>query len=218
MRFDQAAGRLGDALGPGQGRSLPGGPASLMPSFVDGRLRPRWEPSPTARPAAVLVLLFPDAAGDARVVLTERLSYDGHHSGEVSFPGGKADPDDADAAATALREADEEIGLDATDSGVRVLGSLEEVFIPVSDFRITPVVALAGRAPALAANPAEVARILTPPVASFLPAAEVEVVERTIGGWPLRYGGYRVDGLHVWGATARILGQLGAVVDAGRRG
>ncbi len=69
------------------------------------------------------------------------------------------------------------------------------------------------RRPALTADPAEVARILEPPVAAFLPAAPIEIVERTIGDWPLRYGGYRIDGLHVWGATARILGQLGAVLD-----
>jgi hypothetical protein len=95
---------------------------------------------------------------------------------------------------------------------VRVIGRLDDVFIPVSDFRITPIVAVAERAPVLRANPAEVARILTPTLDAFLPGAPIEIVERTIGDWPLRYGGYRVEGLHVWGATARILGQLGAVL------
>lgn len=207
MKYDEAAARLAALPSP-----LPAGPAELMPVFTDGRLRSRFVPSPTARPAAVLVLVFPDADGEARLVLTERLTYDGHHSGEVSFPGGKADPDDADAAATALREAEEEVGLDAAAAQVRVLGMLDEVFIPVSNFRITPVVAVAERTPVLAASPAEVGLILTPPVVSFLPDAEVEIVERTIQGWPLRYGGYRVEGLHVWGATGRILGQLGAVL------
>jgi hypothetical protein len=93
-----------------------------------------------------------------------------------------------------------------------VAGLLDVVFIPVSDFRIQPVVALAEREPVLDPNPHEVARILTPPVSAFLPDAGIEIVERTIGNWPLRYGGYRVDGLHVWGATARILGQLGALL------
>ena len=82
----------------------------------------------------------------------------------------------------------------------------------MSDFRITPVIAAAERTPVLTPNPAEVARILTPGVDAFLPGAPVEIVERTIRDWPLRYGGYRVDGLHVWGATARILGQLGAIL------
>src|SRR2546422_780142 len=103
-------------------------------------------------------------------------------------------------------------GPDGAAAGVSIVGMLERVWIPVSDYHITPVVALAERSPALVADPLEVSRILTPPVATFLPDAAVEVVERTVRGWPLRYGGYRVDGLHVWGATARILGQLGAVL------
>lgn len=157
--------------------------------------------------------MFPDAGGEARLVLTERMSYDGHHSGEVSFPGGKAEPaDGGDPAVTALREACEEVRLIAADHDIRVVGRLDEVFIPVSDFRITPVVAIAEAEPALVAHAGEVARILTPPMDAFLPDAPVEIVERTIGDWPLRYGGYRIDGLHVWGATARILGQLGALL------
>jgi 8-oxo-dGTP pyrophosphatase MutT (NUDIX family) len=207
MRFDAALERLAVFPVP-----LPAGPESLMPVFTDGRLRPRFAPSSTARPAAVLVLLYPDADGEARIVLTERVSYDGHHSGEVSFPGGKAEPGDADAAATALREATEEVDLDPDAADVSIVGTLEPVFIPVSDFRIDPIVAVAAREPVLRPNPTEVARILTPPVSAFLPDADVEIVERTIRDWPLRYGGYRIDGLHVWGATARILGQLGAVL------
>ena len=208
MRFEEAANRL--VSWPSQ---LPDAPPALMPVFTDERLRPRFPPpSATARSAAVLALLFADDTGLARIVLTERLSYDGHHSGEVSLPGGKAEPSDQGPADTALREAAEEVGLDATAAGVTIVGTLDEVFIPVSDFRITPVVAVAARPPLLAPNPAEVARILEPPVTAFLPDAPVEIVERVIRDWPVRYGGYRIDGLHVWGATARILGQLGAIL------
>jgi 8-oxo-dGTP pyrophosphatase MutT (NUDIX family) len=212
LSFDAIAGFLDEA--DPLVRPLPEGPDVLMPRFTDGRLRPRLDIPADARRAAVLVLMFPDADGEARLVLTERVAYDGLHGGEVSFPGGKAEPADIDDAATALREAEEEVGLDAAAAGVRVVGTLAPVWIPVSDFRIEPIVALAERRPALLADPAEVARILEPPVASFLPAAPIEVVERTIGDWPLRYGGYRIEGLHVWGATARILGQLGAMLGA----
>jgi 8-oxo-dGTP pyrophosphatase MutT (NUDIX family) len=133
----------------------------------------------------------------------------------VSFPGGKAErADGGDPAVTALREAAEEVGLDAAQADVRVVGRLDEVFIPRSDFRIVPIVAVASVAPVLAANPAEVAGILTPSVSAILPDAPIEMAERVIEGWSIRYGGYRIDGLHVWGATARILGQLGAVLGA----
>ena len=210
MRFDLAAARL-TALPD----VLPPPAAVLMPVIVGGMdRRPPRRPPPghPGRPAGVLVLLYPDEIGFARVVLTERASRDGHHSGEISFPGGKAEPGDADIVATALREAEEEVALDAVAAGVRIVGLLDRFWIPVSDFEVTPVVAVAARRPALSASQAEVARIVEPPMARFLPDAPIEIVERTIGDWPLRYGAYDVDGLSVWGATARILSQLGAVL------
>jgi 8-oxo-dGTP pyrophosphatase MutT (NUDIX family) len=216
MRFATAAERL--AAMPA---TLPAPADVLMPVLVgdtaglddDPRGRPRFaERRGAARAAAVLVLVYPDAAGMARIVLIERPSYDGHHSGEVSFPGGKAEPGDADAAATALREAAEEVALDPVQADVRVVGRLDPVWIPVSDFEMTPIVAIAGREPRLVASAAEVARIVQPPVARFLPGAPMPVIERTIGAWPLRFGHYEVDGLSVWGATARVLSQLGAVL------
>lgn len=176
-------------------------------------VRPSTPPTgATSRPGSVLILVFPDALGEARLVLIERTTHDGHHSGEVSLPGGKAEPDDADASATALREAAEEVALDPVAAGVRVVGHLEPFWIPVSDFQVTPVVAIAERTPILTPDPREVARILLPPVRTFLPDAPVEVVERTVRDWPLRFGAYTVDGLVVWGATASILSQLGRVL------
>lgn len=210
MRYDDVLRRLERLPEP-----LPEPASVLMPVLIGGGdlRRPRTPPpGRPARPASVLVLLYPDDDGVARVILTERASRDGHHSGEVSFPGGKAEPGDADPAATALREAAEEIALDADAAGVRVLGTLERFWIPVSDFQVTPVIAAAARRPAMTASPAEVARIVEPPMARFLPDAPIDIVERVIGDWPLRYGAYEVDGLSVWGATARILSQLGAVL------
>jgi 8-oxo-dGTP pyrophosphatase MutT (NUDIX family) len=196
---------------------LPPPPEALMPVRTDGVTD--WRPrvsldSLAVRPASVLVLLFPDETGEALVVLTERVDRGGHHSGEVSFPGGSAEPDDVDIAATALREAAEEVSLDADGAGVTVIGQLEAFWIPVSNFRVTPILATAARRPELVANPTEVARIVEAPLAAFLPDGEIEIVERDVRGWSLRYGGYRIDGLHVWGATARILGQLGALLGA----
>ena len=213
MRYDLVVERLT----PFPGRFPP--PAQdVIPIVLDDRLRARVPPSGVvARAAAVLVLVHPDDHGEARVVLTERATRDGHHSGEVSFPGGRAEDGDGDPAGTALREATEETALDPVAAGVRVLGELERFWIPVSNFEVTPVVALAARQPVLRASEAEVARILHPPLATFLPDAHLDIVERTIRDWPLRYGAYPVDGLSVWGATARILSQLGALVaDPGR--
>jgi 8-oxo-dGTP pyrophosphatase MutT (NUDIX family) len=196
---------------------LPAPPEALTPIRVAGEpWRAQSEGMATARPAGVLVLIAPDAAGEARVVLIERTSYDGHHSGEVSFPGGAAEPGDPDLAATALREATEEIGLEPGAVGVRVIGELEPFWIPVSNFRVTPIVALADRLQPWRPDPREVARVIEAPLAAFLPDAPIATLERDVREWRIRYGAYALeelgDGPAVWGATARILGQLGAIV------
>jgi 8-oxo-dGTP pyrophosphatase MutT (NUDIX family) len=193
---------------------LPAPAEILVPVVLDERLRATRVPPPGLVPkaAAVLVLVYPDESGEARVVLTERATRDGHHSGEVSLPGGRAEAGDDGPAGTALREAAEEVALDAVAAGVRILGELEKFWIPVSNFEVTPVVALADRPPSLHPSEAEVARIVHAPLEGFVPGAPVDVVERRIGEWPLRYGAYPVEGLSVWGATARILSQLGALV------
>jgi 8-oxo-dGTP pyrophosphatase MutT (NUDIX family) len=169
-----------------------------------------------ARPAGVLLLIGPDEAGAARIILIERTSYDGHHSGEISFPGGAAEAGDADLTATAIREASEEIGLDPEADGLRVVGELEPFWIPVSNFRVTPIVALAERLQPWRADPREVARVIEAPLAAFLPGAPIATIERDVREWRIRYGAYALDeigdGPAVWGATARILGQLGAVL------
>ena len=210
MRVEAAVRRLEPLPG-----ELPEGPAGLMPVLVEtgvARVRPPWDEAAatSSQAAAVLVLLYAGAAGDARILLTERVDRGGHHSGEVSFPGGRAEPADADLTATALREAAEEVGLDCEQAGVRILGSLPTHWIPVSNFAVTPVIAVAKRRPSLVAQPSEVAGVLEPPIASFLPGAPLQMVEREIRGVRIRYAAYPIDGLAVWGMTARVLGGLGA--------
>lgn len=197
---------------------LPAPAIALMPVRVDGEA---WklpaDGAATARPAAVLVLVGPDGAGEARVVLIERMSYDGHHSGEIAFPGGAVESTDADLVATALREAGEEIGLVPDAVGLRVIGQLEPFWIPVSNFHVTPILALADRLVAWTPHEREVKRVIDAPLSAFLPSAPIQTLERDVREWRIRYGAYVVDeigdGPGVWGATARILGQLGAMLD-----
>ncbi len=195
-------------------------PAWLRPERLpDGVPFERPAAPRDARPAAALVLVYPGSNGEAFLILTERVEYDGdHHSGEVSLPGGKADPGDADAVATALREAEEEVGLDPEAAGVEVVGRLDALWIPPGNFLVTPIVAVAARRPAFVPDPREVAAILEAPVAAFLPDVAPVIVDPDPRGRPLRYGAYLVEGRIVWGATAAILGQLGAVLGAERAG
>jgi 8-oxo-dGTP pyrophosphatase MutT (NUDIX family) len=197
---------------------MPAPPAALMPVRTDTGERRQTGLSfgpDTARAAAVLVLIAPASAGpdaEAEVILIRRVDRGGPHAGDVALPGGRVEPDDADAAAAALREAAEEVALDAEAAGVRVVGELETFWIPVSDYRVTPVVALAALRPDLSPSPDEVEAIVRAPLAAFLAGAPIELVETEIRGFRLRFGAYPTNGLRVWGATARILGQLGAVV------
>lgn len=165
-----------------------------------------------SRDAAALVLLYPDAAGEATIVLMVRPGGDHVHAGQVALPGGKREAGDTFPDGTALREAAEEVGLDVAAAGVRTLGTLDAIDVRVSGFTMVPVLAIAEREPHFVADPHEVAAVLTVPVRHFLPAAPVEIVEEERDGWRLRYGAFPVAGYRIWGATGRALGQLGAVL------
>lgn len=172
-------------------------------------------PGAAVRDAAALALLYPDRRGEAHIVLMVRPADDHVHAGQVAMPGGAREHGDDYPVGTALREAAEEVGLDPVAAGVTTLGVLETVDVRVSGFWLVPVLAVAERAPALRADPVEVAEILTVPVSHFLPDAPVEVIDEHRGGWSVRYGYYPVAGHRVWGATGRALAQLGAVLGRG---
>jgi len=155
--------------------------------------------------AAVLLPLFgwPDEPG---LVFTERRSDLRRHAGEISFPGGRKDDSDADFAATALREAEEEIGLDP--SAVEIGEELPTTGTFVTGYRIHPFV---GRIPhpgelGLKPNPAEVETVLTFSLDVLRDSYEMRRLIRR--GVPIHTPTYEVEGHLIWGATARILGDF----------
>lgn len=152
--------------------------------------------------AAVLIPIFSDARGDV-VVFTERSAELRKHAGEISFPGGRRDRGE-ELVTTALREAEEEIGLPRDQ--VEIVAELPAFGTFVSGFRITPYV---GRIPAgltWTTDPGEVARVLELPVVALRAGHRRERLLRK--GVPIRTDTYTVDGELVWGATARILREL----------
>ena len=187
----------------------------LLPRNAAGEVhRARFDRSglPPARPAATLLAVYPDATGRLVVPLTVRRPDMRAHAGEVSLPGGAIDEADAGVEAAALREAHEEIGLEP--AAVRIVGRLDPVWIPVSNFEIVPVVGTLASRPVLVPHDAEVAAVVELPLEA-LHDEEVIGVERFVArGVTLSAGAYRYGGVMVWGATAITLGMLAHVLDA----
>ena len=164
---------------------------------------PRPVVPPGNRLAAVLALVI--ETPEPALLFTERSAELHRHPGEVSFPGGLQEPGDADLRATALRETQEEIGL---EPGVPdVLGALPAVHTVVSSIVVSPFVAAVGSLPALTQSEDEIARILTVPIP--IVAAAEERRELDLGGGR-RWTGwtYRVAGTTIWGATGAMLHDL----------
>lgn len=151
--------------------------------------------------AAVLIPWYDDPARGPVLVLTERRHDLRKHAGEISFPGGRRD-DGEDLVVTALREAEEEIGLDRTT--VRVAGALAPIGTMVTGYRVYPFVGVIDDLPEWTPQVTEVAEVLELSLADLVAGRRYKPVR----GMPLPTLSFTVDGHVVWGATARILDQL----------
>ncbi len=200
----------------GPGAGAPGDRAGVEPPRAtdpgEGEVDLPWE---DPRPAAVLCALF-EEAGSARVVLTRRSGSLRSHAGEVSFPGGRLDPGER-AVEAALREAREEVGLDP--DLVEILGELRPLSTRSSREAIRPFVGALGCRPELRANADEVDRVFTVALSDLtLPGVHhIEVRGPAAGGRPgissrsdpaRTVHFFEVSGETIWGATARMLGDL----------
>ena len=198
VRYRLARWRPHGTVGPGPG-SVPGDEgAARVPSAA----------APT--PAAVLVGLVDRAAGPA-LLLTQRTEHLRDHAGQICFPGGRIEPDDASAAAAALREAEEEIGLDP--ARVSILGKLPP-YQTVTGFRISPVVGWISPPFELRPDPFEVAEAFEVPLHFVLDPENHRRQSYRRG--PVTRGYYVLpyQGRFIWGATAGILVNLARVLRA----
>jgi len=155
------------------------------------------------------MLLYPDRE-EICFPLTKRPEYLGAHSGQISFPGGKAEPGES-ALETALREGEEEIGVRSGD--IEVLGTLSDFYVIPSNFLVTPVVGILRARPLFTPDPVEVVRILEGTLSDILRDDAVTVREITAARvYRLNAPHFLIEDEVVWGATAMMLNELRTVV------
>ena len=159
-----------------------------------------------AKKAAVLALFYPNMQGETSFLLTLRANYSGTHSSQISFPGGKFDSSDDSLKTTALREAYEEVGIQPDD--VRIFKQLTDVFIPPSNFLVTPFLGLLNYTPILTKNE-EVEENIEVLLKDLLSEnAFSTTIVTTSYAKNIAVPCFNLSNYHVWGATAMMLNEI----------
>lgn len=180
-----------------------------MRAIPVGSVIPDFKHKIPPRPGSVLILLY-EEAGRIRFPLIKRAEYIGAHSGQISLPGGKAEAGE-NAIDTALREAQEEIGINPDH--VRVLGRLSDFYVIPSNFLVTPVVAAAVQSPTFEPDPYEVVRILQGDLQELVREDAVRTREIIAAGqFRMQAPHFEIENEVVWGATAMMLNELRVVI------
>lgn len=190
---------------------LPGAEAHYKMANPERRLNiSRYKVPENARKGAVLILLY-ENEGKICFPLIIRPEYEGVHSGQVALPGGGFEPDDESLQNTALREAQEEIGIFKND--VTILGSLSSLFIPPSNFLVHPFIGMLTYKPHFVPDETEVAGIIETDLETVMDERKIsEKVIRLSNGTEIQTPYFNVNNQTVWGATAMILSEVKSVL------
>jgi 8-oxo-dGTP pyrophosphatase MutT (NUDIX family) len=191
-------------------KSLPGTDVQWQMASSDRMIKnfPRT-PGKDARIAAVLILLFPDN-GSVCTIFMQRHNYDGVHGGQISFPGGKAESSDENIIETAIREANEETGVDPAT--ISVIGTLTPLFIPVSNMIVTPVIGWTKKKPVFNHQVEEVVFLFEANIKRLLDPSIVRSKPFNIRGEMIDVKYFDYEGNVIWGATAMILHEFLTII------
>ena len=187
-------------------KDLPGEKAhvKMAPGF-----RHQLKPIEKGRKAGVLILLYPKNQ-ELYIALIQRTEYNGPHSGQISFPGGKSEHNDKDIIDTALRESQEEIGINP--KMVNIFGQLTPLHVPISNFIVYPVIGVYKTTPAFKADPTEVKKVIEIKLQDLLNPKNCTSKKFKYGDLSFVAPIYNPDNNTIWGATAMMLSEFLEVV------
>ncbi len=156
-------------------------------------------------PSSVLIVLY-EHNNQIYFPIIRRAEYNGSHSGQMAFPGGKLEKTDNNLIVTALREAKEEIGINTNE--VTVLGTLTELYIPITNMKVLPVVGYLKSKPLFVLNNCEVDALFTVNINDILDKEKKAAEDRILRGEKINIPFYNFQNQKVWGATAMILSEF----------
>lgn len=191
---------------------LPGEEAQfLMAPFTRQRIHHIDPLSYSPRKSAVLILLFP-VEESIHTLLIQRPVYEGVHSGQVAFPGGKFEETDIDLSHTALRETFEEVGAPSND--IEIIGKLTDLYINPSNFLVSPFIGFVSKQPDFIMDAYEVQKIISVNLFSLNDKGiKSEKVITHSNNYKIKTPYYEIEGLTVWGATAMMISELNVIVE-----
>lgn len=188
---------------------LPGETAQLKMAPIERllELKQKAKNANNSKKAGVLALFYPSNTNETHLILILRKTYNGVHSAQVGFPGGKYEDEDIDIQATAIRETEEEVGVHR--SAVEIIKKLTEIYIPPSNFFVQPYLAITRQQPKFVAQEDEVEALIEVPLAHFL--SEDCIVSKKLStsyANDIEVPAFLLNGYIVWGATAMMLNEI----------
>ncbi|WP_298236643.1 CoA pyrophosphatase [uncultured Algibacter sp.] len=179
----------------------------MVPPFRQALLRKQKEVIKQAKRAGVVALFYPDSQDETHFVLILRKTYEGVHSAQVGFPGGKLETQDASIQAAAIRETFEEVGV--TQNQIDIILKLSQVYIPPSNFYVQPFLGIAKKTPQFILQEDEVESIIEVPLQHFLD--DTSIITKTVSTSycvDVEVPAFKLNGYTVWGATAMMLSEI----------
>nr|WP_321223216.1 CoA pyrophosphatase [uncultured Psychroserpens sp.] len=179
----------------------------MSPPFRESLIDENKAKMKTARQAGVMALFYPNTKGETYLILILRKTYKGVHSAQVGFPGGKFEEEDPNLEYTALRESYEEVGVPITD--VKVLKAMTKLYIPPSNFTVSPYLGVTEQTPQFIKQDEEVEDLIEVSLSHFLDDnSTTQVKVMTSMRIELEVPAFTLNGHVVWGATAMMLSEL----------